>query len=179
MLHRYFGRRQICENSAVNFKNNHQGKSRDKEEESSVIIITADGSRMSGSHDHSGTAATEVFSPLSIFPLFRVPFLQVALRDYFYLYLSSPCVAATPHLKPPLLFPRHPSRATALSKSTRPPIHPRASQPPYRPKEDIIIIACLLFPSLPLAPSIRPFRPRLVRQSLRLWVIAVEWAGVW
>lgn len=147
-----------------------------EEEESRVIIITEDGSRMSvtrslGHSDHRG-----FFPPLSVFPLFAVPFLQVALRHYFYLHLSSPRVAPpTPHPGPS---PAIPSSATALSKSTRPPIHPGASQPPYRRREDIIIIACLLFPSLPLplTPAIRPSRS--VRQSLRLRVIAVEWLGV-
>lgn len=116
--------------------------------------------------------------PLSVFPLSRVPFLQVALHNYFYLYLSSPRAAATPR-NPPHPFPRHPSTAIALSKSTRPLIHPGASRPPYRLREDIIIIACLLFPSLPLAPSIRPSsRPWWVRQSLRRWVMVVQRAGV-
>lgn len=116
------------------------------------------------------------YLPLSVFPLFHVPFLQVALHNYFYLYLSSPSLHPTPTQPNP----RHPSTATALSKSTRPLIHPGASHPPYRLREDIIIIACLLFPSLPLAPSIRPSsRPWWVRQSLRRWVIVVERAGGW
>lgn len=132
----------------------------------------------SRSHDHSGTAAIEgFFAPLRL-PTFPCAISPGRSRQLF-LPLSvvpSRCRHTTP---PPHPFPRHPSTATALSKSTRPLIHPGASRPPYRLREDIIIIACLLFRSLPPAPSIRPSsRPWWVRQSLRRWVIVVQRAGV-
>lgn len=102
-----------------------------------------------------------------------------SLSTTIFTFICRPLALPPHHATPPHPFPRHPSTATALSKSTRPLIHPGASRPPYRLREDIIIIACLLFPSLPLAPSIRPSsRPWWVRQSLRRWVIVVQRAGV-